>query len=175
MILVDRDGLHALNLSAVAETLTVGPSALYTHVDGLAGLRHLVAIAATHDLTNEVRNAAIGVAGRSALDAISSAYRDYALQHPGLYQSTLMPPVATGDELTRANAELLGVFAIVFRGTGLDADRAKRAARCTRTAIHGFVALEISTGSSPSHDQHFQELMDTVTSGIQQSHPQSRS
>ncbi len=166
MVLVDQNGLRALNLSAVAETLTVGPSALYTHVDGLAGLRHLVAIAATNELTTEVRNAAIGVAGRPALNAMSSAYRNYALRHPGLYQSTLMPPVSSGDELGQLNQELLNVFAIVYQSAGLDVPHAQRAARCTRTAIHGFVTLEITTGSSPQHDQHFRELLDTLAAGI---------
>ncbi len=166
MVLVDRDGLHALNLSAVAQSLAVRPSALYTHIDGLDGLRYLLAVAATNGLTREVRNAAIGVAGKDALDSSSSAYRGYALTHPGLYQSTVLTPSSLGDHLAIANAELLNVFSLVYGGIGLDNQQSARAARCTRTAIHGFVTLEIATGSTPDHQQHFQELMDTISSGI---------
>ena len=166
MILVDRDGLPALNLTAVAQMLTVRPSALYTHIDGLDGLHTLLAVAATNGLVSEVRNAAIGVAGKDALDSASTAYRHYALAHPGLYQSTLLPACSPGDVLTTANTELLNIFALIYRGIGLDSEQSARAARCTRTAIHGFVTLEIAGGSNPDHDQHFQELMETISTGL---------
>ncbi len=168
MVLVDREGLPALNLTAVAQMLTVRPSALYTHIDGLDGLHTLLAVAATNGLVDQVRNAAIGVAGKDALDSASAAYRHYALTHPGLYQSTLLPACSPGDVLASANTELLKVFALIYRGIGLDPKQASRAARCTRTAIHGFVTLEIASGSGPDHDQHFQELMETISSGLPQ-------
>jgi hypothetical protein len=69
------------------------------------------------------------------------------------------------DHLSLANAELLDVFRLVYQGVGLDSEQSARAARCTRTAIHGFVTLEIATGSSDEHELHFQELIDAVCSG----------
>ena len=60
--LIDRESFEALNLSAVAGELGVGPSALYTHIDGLDELQYLVAVASTGNLGTAVRNSAIGTA-----------------------------------------------------------------------------------------------------------------
>ena len=69
MAIVDADGFDALTLSSVAARLGVGPSALYTHVDGLAGLHHAAGVEATRRLTVEVRDAAVGHAN-AELDAV---------------------------------------------------------------------------------------------------------
>ncbi len=163
---VDREGFDALNLSAVAGALDVGPSALYSHVDGLEGLKHLVAVAAIGNLTSSVRDAAIGTAGRAALDAIGSAYRTFALDHPGQFASTLLPPAATNDELQGANRSLVDVFALVYAAAGMEAEDADLAAKSTRSAIHGFLALEHVSGSTPSHDAEYAHMIDALQRGF---------
>src|SRR5687767_6254544 len=85
MDLIDRGGFATLNLSAVADDLGVGPSALYTHVGGLDGLRYRVAVEATTNLTNEIRDAAVGIAGDHALQQIGTAYRRFAHRNPGQF------------------------------------------------------------------------------------------
>lgn len=168
---VDRVGFEALTLSAVADQLGVGPSALYTHVDGLDGLRHLVAVAATTNLTAAVRTAAIGTAGNAALDSMGTAYRTFARTHPGQFASTLLPPPSSDDDLAAANRELLGVFVLVYGAMGLDAEASHLAARSTRSAIHGFLALEHVTGTTPGHDAEYSHLLATLRRGIEASAP----
>ncbi len=163
---VDRQGFDALTLSSVAEGLQVGPSALYTHVDGLDGLRYLVAVAATNNLTGEVRNAAIGTSGDTALAAMGGAYRGFALGHPGQFASTLLPPRSDEDDLAAANQDLLDVFVLVYGAMGLDPDASNLAARSTRSAIHGFLALEHAAGTTPAHDVEYQHLLDTLSRGL---------
>lgn len=164
---VDRGGFDALTLSAVAEDLGVGPSALYTHLDGLDGLRNLVATASTDDLTTQIRNAAIGNAGDDALDAIGTAYRGFALRHPGRFASTLLPPPSDDDDLASANRSLLDVFVLVYTAMGLADDQSELAARSTRSAIHGFLALEHTGGTSPDHDAEYAHLLRTLRRGLQ--------
>ncbi len=62
----DRDGFDALALTSVADELDVSASTLYTHIDGLDGLKSLVAVAATRKLTETVRKCAIGTSGASS-------------------------------------------------------------------------------------------------------------
>lgn len=162
MTVVDDGGLDALSLSAVALHLGVGPSALYSHVDGLEGLHELVALGAMRNMVMKVRRAAIGVSGPDALQSLGSAYRDFARTHPGQFRSTIAAPESAGDELAAAHDELLEVFMLVYQGAGLDPADSLRAARRARSAIHGFVALEASTGSTPAHDDHYSELIDLV-------------
>ncbi|MEZ5227986.1 MAG: TetR-like C-terminal domain-containing protein [Acidimicrobiales bacterium] len=164
--LVDTRGFDSLTLSAVAEDLDVATSALYTHCRGLDGLRHLVAIAATNNLTATVRNAAIGTAGSNALNAIGLAYRTFALAHPGQFASTLRPPESDDDDLADANASLLDVFTLVYAATGLTSQDSLLAARSIRSAIHGFLALEHCSGTTEEHPIEFQYLLDALQRGL---------
>lgn len=166
LALADREGLEAVSLTAVAEALGVGPSALYTHVDGLEGLRYTVAVAATHGLTETVRDAAVGVAGDEAVYSLGTAYRGFAHEHPGQYASTLLPPRSSDDELARASRGLLDVIARVFRLSGLDEEASRSAATATRSALHGFLALEFAAGPGRDHDRHFRDLLTVLVRGI---------
>ncbi len=165
--LVDDAGLDALSLSAVAKTLGVGPSALYTHCEGLDGLRGLVAVAATDNLAATLRNAAIGQAGDDALLALGQAYRQFAADHPGQFAATVRPPDPAADGLANANQLLLDVFILVFRAMGLDDGQATMAARSTRSAIHGFLAIEHGA-SATSEGAEFEHLLEMLRSGLQQ-------
>ena len=163
--LVDTQGFDALSLTSVADALSVAPSALYTYCDGLEGLRHLVAVAATNNLTDGLRNAAIGTSGDDALNAMGTAYRGFALDHAGQFASTLRP--ARGSvELAAANDSLLSVFVLVYAAMGLDEDRSHLAARSTRSALHGFLALEHTTGTSEEHADEYQHLLDALQRGL---------
>jgi AcrR family transcriptional regulator len=164
--LVDADGFEALTLSNVAAGLSVGPSALYTHLDGLDGLRYLVAVAATDNLADAVRTAAIGTAGGEALSAMGLAYRNFANEHPGQFASTLRPPPSDTDDLDRANQSLVDVFALVYGAMGLTPDASNLAARSTRSAIHGFLALEHISGTGPAHAAEYEHLLSTLQRGL---------
>lgn len=163
MAIVDNGGIEALSLSSVAHGLGVGPSALYSHVDGLEGLRQLVAMAAMRNMVTRVRRAAIGVSGLNAMQSVCDAYRGFAHEHPGQFRSTMAPPSVAGDEMASAHDEMLDVLALVYRGAGLSDAQSISAARQARNAIHGFVSLEVSTGSSPGHDDLYGELIDMIT------------
>ena len=149
MKLVDGDGFDALNLSAVAEDLGVGPSALYTHVDGLSGLRYLVAVQSTTNLATEIRNAAVGVAGNGALEAIGTAYRNFAHTNAGQFASTFLPPLSDNDDLANANRSLLDVFVLVYRAMGLTPDQSHLAARSTRSADPRLLRPRAGFGHQP--------------------------
>ncbi|MEM7272918.1 MAG: TetR-like C-terminal domain-containing protein [Actinomycetota bacterium] len=174
---VDAGGLEALTLSNVAEVLEVRPSALYTHVDGTSHLHYVVAVRATTDLTAQVRDAAVGVAGAEALLSMANAYQAFAAEHPGWYAATLAPPPAEGDDgLDQACADLLGVMAAVMRGLGLSEDACQAAAVSMRAGLHGFVALQPprreagGTGrAAPGDDasvSHFTHLVEALIRGL---------
>lgn len=169
LALVDRRPPDQLTLAAVAAELGVRPSALYTYLDNLEALRFEVAVRATGHLTQTVRDAALGQAGDDAIASLAHAYRGFAVDHPGQYASTLLPPAEPDDELARANAGLLDVFArIIASGYGHAPEEAVHAARTTRSAIHGFVALETWNGvhDPVAHDASFDHLVRTVTAGL---------
>ena len=165
--LVDREGIEALSLSAIAGRLSVRPSALYTHLDGVEGLRYLVAVHATRHLADSVAASAIGQAGGSAIHAMGTAYRAFAIDHPGQFASTLHPPRADDDELARANRAILNVFVLVYGAMGYDEEAAHLAARSTRSAIHGFLALEHNAGTTEAHEAEYLHLLRTLERGLE--------
>ncbi len=165
---IDRASLDALTLAAVATDLGMRPSALYTYFDSLDALRHAVAVRATMNLTDDLKDAAIGQSGDNALVALAYAYRSFANDHPGQYASTLLPPTQPGDQLAQAADSLHDVFARVISGYGHTGEAAVHAARAARAAIHGFVAIEAGRGFSTStnHDDTFTHLIGTVIAGL---------
>lgn len=169
LAIVDADGYDALSLSSVAASLGVGPSALYTHVDGLDGLRRATAVESTRRLTVTVRDAAIGRAGDDALWAAAVAYRGYARRHPGRFTATLRI-VDGGDDIEDARNELDAVFELLSRARGLDEPVAGRTARNTRRAIHGFVVVEHSSPDAPeddeSADDDFEALVEVLCRAV---------
>jgi AcrR family transcriptional regulator len=167
--LVDRHGFDALSLSAVATELGVGPSALYSHITGLEDLQYLVAVASTSNLVGRVRSAAIGTSGSRALMAMGASYRSFSLEHPGQFASTLLPPRSNDDELARQNRELLDVFIAVFIAMGIPDDEAYLSARATRSALHGFLALEHNSGTSAAHGAEYEHLLRALERGLLES------
>ncbi len=159
MSVVDRLGFDALSLSAVAEALGVGPSALYRHVDGLGGLRETVAVESTRLLTDAVRNAAIGTAGDDALHAVAAAYRLYAEENPD-YFTAIIQVRSTGQSMAAARDELDSVFALLYRARGVAEPTAGVNARNARSAIHGFLVLQHTGSGAATVDDDYRALIE---------------
>lgn len=166
----DADGFDGLALTDVAKRLDVAASTLYTHIDGVDGLKYLVAVAATRNLTDAIRQAAIGTSGLDALMAMAVAYRRFALEHAGQFVSTLLPPALDDEDLKAANGALRAIFVLVYRGIGFDETEARRAAQSTRSAIHGFLALERTTEPASEHDADYLHLLNALQHGLLHAH-----
>ncbi|MFT7602014.1 MAG: AcrR family transcriptional regulator [Acidimicrobiales bacterium] len=166
IVVADHEGFETLTLNGVAAELDVAASTLYSHTDGLDGLKTLVAVAGTRNLTEAVRNAAVGTSGLNALTAMATAYRTFALDHPGQFASTLLPPRSDLDELATANTTLMDVFVLVYRAIGLTDQDARLAARAMRSAIHGFLALQRTHVSPSDHDAEYRYLLDALQRGL---------
>lgn len=167
---VETEGPSALTLTRVARELGVKPPSLYNHVDGLDSLRRDVALRAIKDLGNRLSGAAMGRAGRNALQAIAAAFRSYALAHPGLYELTAH---ARPDDAEYATASLRPVEPVIaiLRGYDLDETDSIHAARTLRAALHGFVSLESigGFGLRVDVDKSFAWLVDRLADTLEPS------
>jgi AcrR family transcriptional regulator len=139
---VDGDGLGALSLARVASDLSVRTPSLYSHVNGLSGLRRELWLWAVADFAAVLRTAVLGRSGDDALSSFAAAYRHYALRYPGRYQLTLAS-IQPGDEQTEAASRAATeAFRAVIRSFGIESGQARRVGRAIRAALHGFVSLE---------------------------------
>jgi AcrR family transcriptional regulator len=144
--LADRDGAGAVTLAAVAAEVGVRTPSLYNHVDGLAGLQRELALRGMTALGDRLRRATVGVAGREAVQALAAAYRRFALDHPGLYASTVAAPRADDAALQAVAAEVVEVVTTVLAGFGVEDEAAVHAARALRSLLHGVVVLQQAGG-----------------------------
>lgn len=159
--LVDETGRERLTLSELANRFGVAQPSLYKHVDGLDGLNRLLAVLVLRELGATMRRASTGRAGADALSALAMAYRAYASAHPGRYAYALRAPAPGDDALEAAAAEILSIFDDVFAGYGITGSDAVDAARFVRSALHGFVSLELGGGFGMAHsvDSSFDRLV----------------
>lgn len=144
--LADDDGYDQLTLAALAGRLGVAIPSLYKHIDGLTGLRRLLAVQVVRELGQEIARAVMGRSGPDAVSALAVAYRRYALRHPGRYPALVAAPDPDDQALIAASEEVLSVIYAVLRGYGIEGTDAVDAARALRSALHGFVMLEIGGG-----------------------------
>jgi AcrR family transcriptional regulator len=164
----DRDGLDALTLAAVAGELGVSVPSLYKHVEGLDGMRRLLTLRAVDELGEVLTTAVLGRAGADALPPMGRAYRQYAQRHPGRYLATVRAP-APGDSEHQASAgRVLTPVVAVVAGYGLPESEHVHAARTLRSAMHGFVALELGGGFGLPEDVEtsFERLLTALDSAL---------
>jgi AcrR family transcriptional regulator len=165
-------GFADLTLAKVAAAAGVATPSLYKHVGSLADLRRSVALVAVNDLTRETAAATIGRSGPDALSALARAVRDFAREHPGRYAAIQLSPdlgAADDDPLSLAGAETIAVIVAVLRGFDLPEARTVDAIRAVRSAVHGFVSLELlgGFGLPDDVDHSFEVLVRLLVAGIE--------
>ena len=171
--IADTDGLGEVTLARVAAALDVRAPSLYNHVDGRDGLLRLLALRSLSELTDVLRDAAVGRAREDATRAIAHAYRDYARRHPGGYAALQRAPGPGDEELAAAAGRVLDVLLAVLAGWGLEGDRAVHHIRVIRSALHGFVTLEAEAGFGLplDLDRSFELLIATLIAGLEPTAP----
>ena len=166
--LADAEGLEAVTLARVASQLDVRSPSLYSHVDGLAGLRRALALDAARRLGADMAAAAMGREGVDALRAIASAYRAFATKHPGAYSTILTTPAEKDDaEVYAVFAAQLPPIVTALESLGVDPSEVIDVIRGFRSALHGFVSLEASGGFGlPGDlDRAYELMVDLLVDG----------
>jgi AcrR family transcriptional regulator len=167
--IADEEGLAAVTLASVAESLGVRAPSLYNHVDGLPGLLRLLTLLSVGELTDVMRDAAIGRSGADALRSVAYAYRAYAQEHPGRYAATIRAPAPEDTELVGAGARAVEVLVAVLGAWDFSGDEVIHRVRVVRSALHGFISIEAEGGFGLplSLDQSFELLLQTLVAGLE--------
>lgn len=162
--LVDQEGRGALTLAAVAKRTGVATPSLYKHVSNLESLQQKVAARVTGELARVLSAAVAGRSGEDALRWVAHAYRDYALAHPGRYAMTQRVPDARDPDHQAAGEQAVNALLAALRGYGLDGEDAIDATRLTRSALHGFVSLQVDDGFGLPQDvgRSFERLISAL-------------
>jgi AcrR family transcriptional regulator len=168
--IADTDGLAEATLARVAQSLGVRAPSLYNHVEGLPGMLRQITLLSLGELTDTMRDAAVGRSGEDALRSVARAYRAYALEHPGRYAATIRAPTPEDPELVAASLRAVEVIIAVLRAWGFSGDEALHRVRVVRSALHGFISIEAEGGFglALSVDESFQLMLQTLIAGLEQ-------
>jgi len=166
--IADEVGLDRLTLAMVAKRFGVAQPSLYKHVSGLDALLQKVSALAIAEMAEELATAATGLAGADALRAMASAQRSYAKRHPGRYPAAQRVPDSSDPAHVAAGEKAVGASFAVLRGYGLEGDDLVDATRAVRSAVHGFVMLEIAGGFGLPQDvdRSFGRLIEMLDLGL---------
>jgi AcrR family transcriptional regulator len=166
-------GYGALTLAAVATRVGVSGPSLYKHIGSIADLRREVATASVRELTRVLSAACVGRAGEDAVIALATEVRAFARRHPGRYAATQRagdPNQPADSELVAAGGETVAVIASALRSYDYTPDQTVDAVRAFRSAVHGFVLLELEGGFGLPRDldASFDVLVRMLSRGLQE-------
>jgi AcrR family transcriptional regulator len=166
--IADREGLQALTIARLAAVLKVKPPSLYNHLTNLDALHDELARRGLQELLDHSWQAVAGLAARDALDAMAHAQRQYAQKHPGVYKAAQLR-VSNQSAATRKVGEGYVKLALaVLRGYGLRGNAALHAVRAIRSAVRGFIEIELDGGFGLplDLDVSFETLIGMIDSGL---------
>lgn len=165
----EAGSITAVSLTSLAQALEIRTPSLYNHVASLEDLQYGLAVHGAGLLLADLRQAAQGLVGQEAIMAISTAYRQFAHAHPGIYPLTVRAPEPEETELAALSQELLQLLLLIMSSLGLQGDDAFHAIRGLRAILHGFASLEAAEGYKMALDQEesFRRLVSAYLEGVQ--------
>jgi AcrR family transcriptional regulator len=166
--LADEAGLDNLTLAALAARLGVRQPSLYKHIASLAALRQVMAVRTVTEMTDVLARAAAGRSQGDAIAAMARAYREWAKAHPGRYEAGQRAPDPDDPAHQAAGSAAIALFSDVLAGFDLRGDEAIDAIRTLRSAVHGFVSLEMAGAFAIplDLDRSYERLISAVVASL---------
>ncbi len=162
--MADAEGFSALTLAALARRFEVKLASLYAHVASSHDLKVGVALHALERLAERAEAAITGRAGREAMFGLANAHRQFARDHPGLYEAARFP-LDTQTAQASAGVRLARLNLDVMHGYALSEDDQVHAVRLLASIILGFPMLELSGSFShrqPDPEVSWHQSLDAV-------------
>src|SRR6185437_3075856 len=139
MEILETGGSQALTIPALATKLKIRPPSLYNHIESIFELKRELSIRSMR-LIADVRNRAFqGKSRDEAVLAIASSQRQFASEHPALYELSLAVPPENDKEWSEAFNEFRLLWMKALEGYELDPLEKRNVGRALRGAVHGFV------------------------------------
>ena len=143
MLEVERGGIEALSLSAIAKALGVSQPAPYRHFADRDALLTEVVTEGFTMFAAALKAAPRRAKGREALSRMAQAYLRFGLDHPGLYKamfaSHLLPQARDGVALQATASASFGLLVAAIEAR--DTESAQRMALGVWASLHGIVML----------------------------------
>ena len=166
--IADKHGLDHVTLKAVAEHLGIRTPSLYNHISSLDDLLREIAHRGMRAMNTNMTQAAVGVSGTAAVRAVSLAYFDYLIAHPGVYE-TIQWAVWHGNAETAAIfGEYRALLEKIIASCGVKDAGTGAATDLLTGFLHGYCTLQLGIALKDSNAaaQSIVSAIDTVMRGI---------
>ncbi|MDR1132682.1 MAG: WHG domain-containing protein [Synergistaceae bacterium] len=144
--IADAVGFENLSLKEVAAKLEIKSPSLIFHVKNLNGLKSVLGQYTTRLVVAELLRAGFGKSGLDAVSALGKTSIDFAVRHPGMYESIQWLNAYTEPENdekpdARAFQQITEMFFALFKDTKLTELEVSHIIRGFRSLIHGFAVI----------------------------------
>ncbi|GAA4160119.1 TetR/AcrR family transcriptional regulator [Gryllotalpicola daejeonensis] len=148
----DAAGWEAVTTRHLADAIGYTQPVLYGHFPGgKAEIMRAVALEGFAELTALFNKAVDRKSGRRAVEAVATAYLDFAAAHPSLYEAMFVLPIDARFASDDSEAELRAGFDALTRALGDGADGSTT--EVFWGALHGISLLEGAGRMRPEHRQ----------------------
>ena len=129
-------------MNQLAESLGIKTASLYRHVSGLDDVISEVGMYALSSQMEAQLKAVEGLHGADAVRALAHAYRQYALEHPELYQIILSMHRISNKKMESHSYMIPEPMMRVLDDFGLSETEKRHWQRILRCFMHGFIEQE---------------------------------
>jgi AcrR family transcriptional regulator len=166
--MADELGMTEITLASLAKRLNIKTPSLYNHIEGLEGLKKLVALYGLKELRKVLAEQLNDQDKEQTVINMARAYINFARIRPGIYELTLQAPKHNDKESHEVGGEIVAMLLSVFKNYGLEDEAALHTVRCFRSALHGFASLEQNKafGLLIDRDLTLKILVHSILSGI---------
>lgn len=146
--LVVEKGYNNFSVRELAQTLHVKAASLYNHISSVDDVNREVGKLASQKLNQSLENVTRGKEKDEAIEALSYEYRDFVKNNYELYRAVIGLPALDapeqGDSLRVVARESILVIRHVVHQYDIAEEEGVHFSRCLRSALHGFVSLEMA-------------------------------
>lgn len=142
--LVEEKGIEKFSLREVASRLGVKPASLYNHVANVEELINAVGHVALNRLHEKLCSVEEATDHSKRLLEIADRYREYALGNQELYKAIVRMPSYEDEALMEEGYTIIKDLYHSLEGFKLDPIEKINFGRAYRSAMHGFISLEMN-------------------------------
>lgn len=166
--LANEIGIENITLKMLADELNVQPPSLYNHIKGLEDVRKELMIYGWKQIEEKLIEAAIGITGYDAIEALCHAFYEYAIKNPGVFNAMLWYNNFENKDMQKITAKLFAVVYKISSSLNISEENCNHLVRGFRGFLEGFSLLVNNNafGAPFSVDDTFNICLKTFIAGL---------
>ena len=167
--MADEKGFAGITMKELADRLGIRSPSLYKHFGGgLDELNKEIMLYGWRLLDGKITKAVIGKAKDDAVVALCYAYREFVMDHKGLYEAMQWYNMYLSDEHLQASEGTVDVMFRALSSYRLTDEQKVHTVRMIRAFMQGFCTIEChgGYGNPVSLNDTFDFALDTILTGI---------